>query len=124
LHALGRMRVAHATLELWLSHATAALAQASPSPLDGDGDRRAPSPEAGALALQARVAIAHAARLISTEAARVCGSRGLVAGGTLERARRDLDLFLLQHRLDRRLVQLGAQTLGAGAGASSAEDAR
>ena len=34
------------------------------------------------------------------EAARACGSRPFATGGRLDRARRDLELFLLQHRLD------------------------
>jgi predicted DNA-binding protein (UPF0278 family) len=53
------------------------------------------------------VAVAEAARLIAGEAARACGARELARGGVLDRARRDLDLFLLQHRLEPKLVQLG-----------------
>jgi hypothetical protein len=64
-----------------------------------------------AVSAEARLAIADAARLIAAEAVRVCGSRELIDGGALDRARRDLDLFLLQHRLDPKLVELGAQTL-------------
>ena len=44
----------------------------------------------------------------------MCGSRALVGGGALDRARRDLDLFLLQHRLDPKLVEIGARTLAEG----------
>ena len=54
------------------------------------------------------------ARRSRAEAARVCGSRALVGGGALDRARRDLDLFLLQHRLDPKLVELGAQRAASG----------
>ena len=39
----------------------------------------------------------------------------LVVGGTLDRARRDLDLFLLQHRLEPKLVEIGRETLRDGA---------
>ena len=59
-------------------------------------------------ALECRIAIADCARVISAEAARICGSRALVGGGRLDRCRRDIDLFLLQHRLDPKIVQLGA----------------
>jgi alkylation response protein AidB-like acyl-CoA dehydrogenase len=97
LHTLGRMRVAQATIDRWLNHAAAALDEGAPN--------------ARALAAETRVAIAEAARLIATEAVRVGGSRALAGGGTLDRARRDLDLFLLQHRLDPKLVELGADTL-------------
>jgi alkylation response protein AidB-like acyl-CoA dehydrogenase len=97
LHTLGRMRVAQATIDRWLDHTAAAL----------DVD----APNARTLAGGTRVAIAEAARLIASEAVRVGGSRALAGGGTLDRARRDLDLFLLQHRLDPKLVELGAGIL-------------
>ena len=100
-HALGRMRVARATIERWLEHTAARLGE---DPQPG---------EAAALALECRVALHDCARLISAEAARVCGSRALVDGGALERARRDLDLFLLQHRLDPKIVRLGVGLLDA-----------
>jgi alkylation response protein AidB-like acyl-CoA dehydrogenase len=100
LHALGGMRVAQGTIDRWLEHSARSL-QAQ----DGEAART--------LAGECRVALADAARLIAAEAARVCGSRTLVGGGTLDRARRDLDLFLLQHRLDPKLVEIGARTLEA-----------
>ena len=40
------------------------------------------------------------------------GSRSLVSGGPLDRARRDLDLFVRQHRLEAKLAKLGRDTLG------------
>jgi len=100
LHALGGMRVAQGTIDRWLEHSARSL-QAQ----DGEAART--------LAGECRVALADAARLIAAEAARVCGSRALVGGGTLDRARRDLDLFLLQHRLDPKLVEIGARTVEA-----------
>jgi alkylation response protein AidB-like acyl-CoA dehydrogenase len=106
LHTLGRMRVAQATVDRWLEHAAAALDLEAADTRNGW--------DARALAGEARVAIADAARLIGTEAVRVGGSRALAGGGTLDRARRDLDLFLLQHRLDPKLVEIGASTLGRG----------
>jgi alkylation response protein AidB-like acyl-CoA dehydrogenase len=97
LHAIGRMRVAQSSIDRWLEHCVARVEEISP-----------------ALAAECRVALTYAARVIAAEAARVCGSRGLVGGGTLDRARRDLDLFLLQHRLDPKLVELGGRMLEEG----------
>ena len=101
-HALGRMRVAQSTIDRWLEHTTASLNEPEDS---------RPELDLAMLALECRVAIADAARLISTQAAQVCGSRALVGASTLDRARRDLDLFLLQHRLDPQITKLGARTL-------------
>ncbi len=110
LHAVGCMRVAQSTIDRWLEHTGARLGDAGeyaletePTTADGQGAR--------ALAGECRVALADAARTIAAQAARACGSRALVGGGTLDRARRDLDLFLLQHRLDPKLVELGARAL-------------
>jgi alkylation response protein AidB-like acyl-CoA dehydrogenase len=108
LHALGRMRVARATIDRWLEHCAARLSDVEGMGTDIDGAHGA-----RALAGECRIALADSARTIAAEAARVCGSRALVGGGTLDRARRDLDLFLLQHRLDPTLVQIGARTLQA-----------
>jgi alkylation response protein AidB-like acyl-CoA dehydrogenase len=101
LHALGRMRVASETIDRWLEHATASLRDAG----------RPATADPQALARAARVAIAAAARTIAETAAAIGGSRALVGGGPLDRARRDLDLFLLQHRLDPALVALGRSAL-------------
>jgi peptidoglycan/xylan/chitin deacetylase (PgdA/CDA1 family) len=114
LHALGGMRVARSSIDRWLEHAVAKLDEAA-------GEATAPSHAAQlddrarqywrSLAAESRLALSAAARSIAGEAVRVAGSRELVVGGPLDRARRDLDLFLLQHRLDPKLVELGAQTL-------------
>jgi alkylation response protein AidB-like acyl-CoA dehydrogenase len=121
LHAIGRMRVAQSSIDRWLEHCVsrmkASRAPGTPSHHNGgaplDGEELDVTIHAGsrALAGECRIALADAARTITAEAARVCGSRGLIGGGTLDRARRDLDLFLLQHRLDPKLVELGARTL-------------
>ncbi len=100
LHGVGRMRVARGTIDRWLDHAGARLHAHEERP--------------GELASECRVAVAGAARVISAEAAQACGARELAAGGVLDRARRDLDLFLLQHRLEPKLVQLGRSALQAG----------
>jgi alkylation response protein AidB-like acyl-CoA dehydrogenase len=100
LHAIGRMRVAQSSIDRWLGHAVGVLDLAE---LDAT--------DARALAAECRLALSDAGRLIAAEAARVCGSRALIGGSALDRARRDLDLFLLQHRLDPKLVELGAELL-------------
>jgi alkylation response protein AidB-like acyl-CoA dehydrogenase len=119
LQSIGRMRVAQSTIDRWLEHAAAQLQDLGAGPAIGAAAADdTPLPNYGsarALAGECRVALADAARLISAEAAQVCGSRALIDGGTLDRARRDLDLFLLQHRLGPKLVELGAQALAEGA---------
>ncbi|HTA36506.1 MAG TPA: acyl-CoA dehydrogenase family protein [Solirubrobacteraceae bacterium] len=114
LHALGGMRVARATIDRWLEHAVARLDAAAGEASESVGAAQADGrdePRWRALSAECRLALSGAARLIVGEAVRVAGSRELVVGGPLDRARRDLDLFLLQHRLDPKLVELGAQTL-------------
>jgi alkylation response protein AidB-like acyl-CoA dehydrogenase len=113
LHALGRMRVARSSIDRWLEHAVARLdaagGEASPPARARPDDRAAQ--DWRSLSGECRIALSDAARSIAGEAVRVAGSRELVVGGPLDRARRDLDLFLLQHRLDPKLVELGARTL-------------
>jgi hypothetical protein len=58
-----------------------------------------------------RAEIDRAAKAVLETAASACGSHPFVTGGRLDRARRDLETFLLQHRLDPLLVKLGAQRL-------------
>jgi alkylation response protein AidB-like acyl-CoA dehydrogenase len=114
LQAIGGMRVARSSIDRWLAHAVASLDRAVK--LSAGPQEPAADAIAGwrALSAECRLAIADAARSIAGQAAQVCGSRALVGGGTLDRARRDLDLFLLQHRLDHELVGLGARTLADG----------
>lgn len=112
LHALGRMRVAQASIDRWLEHTGRRLDDLEGLDVGPPHDGAARS---RALAGECRVALAESARVIAAEAARACGSRALVVGGTLDRARRDLDLFLLQHRLEPKLVEIGRETLRDGA---------
>jgi alkylation response protein AidB-like acyl-CoA dehydrogenase len=132
-HILGRMRVAQSTIDRWLEHASACLEETSdvepalyssvldqaalhPAAVDPSADPAAFDPAAldpAALAVECRVALYECARLISSTAARVCGSRALIGASTLDRARRDLDLFLLQHRLDPKISRLGTDMLDA-----------
>jgi polysaccharide deacetylase len=95
--AAGRILGAVATIDRWLDAATREAA-------DPEADLRATS-------VQLRAAVADACRAIVDEATRAAGSRPLVAGGHLDRCRRDLDLFLLQHRLDPMVARLGRAEL-------------
>ncbi|HEX3693517.1 MAG TPA: acyl-CoA dehydrogenase family protein [Solirubrobacteraceae bacterium] len=99
-HGVGRMRVAQSTIDRWLEHTATALAT------DAEHQLELPT-----LALECRIALYECALLIAAQAARVCGSRALIGATALDRARRDLDLFLLQHRLDPKVVSLGAGLL-------------
>jgi hypothetical protein len=68
-------------------------------------------PQLPDVALHARVAIAEACRDLLDEASRACGSRPFARAEPLDRARRDLELFLLQHRLEPLLARSGEATL-------------
>jgi Acyl-CoA dehydrogenase, C-terminal domain len=100
--AAGRLLTAQHTISAWLDRAARAMDD--------------PGPELPAVALHARVAIVDACRTLLDEAARACGSRPFARGGGLDRARRDLEVFLLQHRLDPLLARTGACALEQAAG--------
>jgi alkylation response protein AidB-like acyl-CoA dehydrogenase len=95
--AAGRILNEMATIDAWIDVAAAAM--------DRDTDGIA------GVSLNARAAIAAACRRLLDEAARACGSQAFVRGGGLDRPRRDLELFLLQHRLDPMLARAGAAVL-------------
>lgn len=103
--AAGRLLTAQRTVDVWLEHAAAAMDR----PAD-DAD------DLANVALHARAAIAEACRGLLDEAARACGSRPFARAERLDRARRDLELFLLQHRLEPMLARAGAAALDATAG--------
>ncbi len=94
--AAGRIRAEQRTIELWLA----------------DGGRRG---DAGTLRREdgayLRHVIATATARLLDEAARACGSHPFTTGGGLDRARRDLELFTLQHRLDPIVARAGAAAL-------------
>jgi alkylation response protein AidB-like acyl-CoA dehydrogenase len=94
--AVGRMLTSNKTIDLWL--AAAAAAQDDPSALTE-------------LSVHLRDAVSTAAAAILDEAARVCGSRPFALGDPLDRARRDLELLLLQHRLDPLVARRGLRAL-------------
>jgi hypothetical protein len=98
--AAGRIQVARATIDRWMEHG-AARADAEP-----EQDLRE-------LSVQLREAIAVAGRTIIDEAARACGSRPFATGTPLDRARRDFELFVLQHRLDPMVARLGRSAVEA-----------
>ncbi len=91
--AAGRILTAQQTISVWLARAATAMDD--------------PGAELAAIALHGRVTIADACRTLLDEAARACGSRPFARGGALDRARRDLEVFLLQHRLDPMLARAG-----------------
>ena len=95
--AAGRMLTAQGTMDRWLEHA-AELADENPASL----------PE---VSTQLRQAIASSCREILDEAARAVGSHPFAVSGPLDRARRDLELFLLQHRLEPALVRRGRRAI-------------
>jgi alkylation response protein AidB-like acyl-CoA dehydrogenase len=95
--AAGRMVTARHTIDAWLQRAAHAMDTAGP--------------ELPAVALHARVAIADACGTLLQTAARACGSHQFATGGGLDRARRDLELFVLQHRLEPAVAASGAEAL-------------
>ena len=95
--AAGQMLKAQGTIDRWLAHA-AGLADEDPASLP-------------AIATPLRQAVAGSCREILDEAARAVGSRPFAISGPLDRARRDLELFLLQHRLEPALVRRGRQAI-------------
>lgn len=107
--AAGRILTAQRTLEVWLGAAATAMDGATAT----DG---AVVEEIAAVALHARAAISDACRTLLDEAARACGSRPFARAAALDRARRDLELFLLQHRLDPFLARAGEAALAERAG--------
>lgn len=98
--AAGRLLTWQHGIGLWLQDAAATL---SDDATDADTAARA--------ATQLRTAIADAARAILDEAERATGSRPPASGAPLDRAARDLRLFLLQHRLEPILTRLGRAAL-------------
>lgn len=96
--AAGKMLTAQGTIDRWLEYAAAAA----------DAD---PEASLAGFAVQLREAVASACREILDEAARAVGSHPFAASGPLDRARRDLELFLLQHRLEPALARRGRQEI-------------
>jgi hypothetical protein len=97
--AAGRIEAALGTIDAWLARAAAAVDAGEPL-------KR--------LSVTMRAEIDRAAKAILELAAAACGSHPFATGGRLDRARRDLETFLLQHRLEPMLQRLGRARLEAG----------
>jgi hypothetical protein len=100
--AAGRIAAAHGTVDAWIERA-ARVADAAVAP------ESTVEPRPTGIAMRAE--IDRAAKAILEIAAAACGSHPFVTGGRLDRARRDLETFLLQHRLEPLLTRLGAAGL-------------
>lgn len=96
--AAGRMLTGQQTMDRWLEYAARRA----------DAD---PGASLAGFAVQLRESIAAACRAILDEAARACGSHPFATAGELDRARRDLEVFLLQHRLEPALARAGRQAI-------------
>ena len=92
-HAAGRLVVAQQTIDRWFEYAATA-------------------PDLTQVSIPLRQAVAEAGATVMAEAARATGSRPFATGTALDRARRDFELFVLQHRLDPLVTRLGRERLG------------
>jgi alkylation response protein AidB-like acyl-CoA dehydrogenase len=96
--AAGQLLAARCTIDRWLEHAA--------SFVDAD-----PEASTAHFSIQLRASVAGAARDILDVAARAVGSHPFATASALDRARRDLELFLLQHRLEPALVRFGKRAI-------------
>src|ERR671910_673712 len=96
--AVGRMLASQGTMDRWLEHA-ASFVDASPEA------------STARFSIQLREAVAAAARDILDVAARAVGSHPFATASDLDRARRDLELILLQHRLEPALARVGKRAI-------------
>ena len=96
--AVGRALAARGTIDAWFEKAAA----------EAEGDPEQPLAD---LSIALRDAVAGACRTILGEAERALGSRPFASAGALDRARRDLGIFLLQHRLDPMVARMGRRVL-------------
>lgn len=95
--AAARMERARLTIDAWLDLA------ARLDPRDIDRVCRT--------SVLLRDAVADAGRLAFDEAAAACGSRPFATGDALDRARRDFQVFVLQHRLDPLVARAGRRLI-------------
>jgi alkylation response protein AidB-like acyl-CoA dehydrogenase len=92
--ASGRILAAQATIDRWLEYAAR----------QADED---PEKSLASFSTSLRATVAGTCQEILDEAARACGSHPFAVASPLDRARRDLELFLLQHRLEPALARAG-----------------
>jgi hypothetical protein len=90
--AAGRIAVATASIDRWFEHA--AVGEDLPE-----------------TSILLRAGVADAGTTIIGEGARATGSRPFATGTAFDRARRDFELFVLQHRLDPLVARLGRARL-------------
>ena len=96
--AAGKMFAARSTMDRWFEYASGRA----------DAD---PSAPLSSFSIHMRQSIAAGCREILDEAGRACGSRPFATADDLDRAKRDLDLFLLQHRLEPALARAGRREI-------------
>ena len=96
--ATGKMLAAQKTIDRWLEHAAR----------EADAD---PEKSLAGFSTELRATVAACCRKILDNAARTCGSHPFAIASPLDRARRDLELFLLQHRLEPALVHTGRRAI-------------
>jgi alkylation response protein AidB-like acyl-CoA dehydrogenase len=115
--AAGRIAAALATIDALLAAAGAHAGHQTREALSAASHAAHADAAPGASQLDesitVRAQIAAAARTILDEGMRAGGSRPLATGSAFDRARRDLELFLLQHRLDPLVAKLGRRLLDA-----------
>ena len=92
--AAGRMLTAQGTVDRWIEYAATRA-------------DRDPTASLALFATQLREAVAGSCRVVLDEAARAVGSLPFAVSGPLDRARRDLELYLLQHRLEPAVARRG-----------------
>jgi hypothetical protein len=114
--AAGRIEAMQGTVEAWLDRAATTADATRVETIEASTlvvrtkTTEGPGPRATSIAMRAE--IDRAAKGVLEVAAAACGSHPFVTGSRLDRARRDLETFLLQHRLDPLLTKLGAEGLG------------
>ncbi len=96
--ASGSIKAAQATMDRWLEYA-------------GRRADEAPAASLASFSIHLRESVAKACREILDEAARALGSHPFATASDLDRARRDLELFLLQHRLEPALMRAGRREI-------------
>jgi hypothetical protein len=110
--AAGKIEAARGTVDSWLARAAAVADAAIDAGSDGvDASASRPAGSTRATGIAMRAEIDRAAKFVLETAAAACGSHPFVTAGRLDRARRDLETFLLQHRLDPLLARLGGEGL-------------
>ncbi len=95
--AAGRIMGALATIDRWLAAAAREAAD--------------PAADLRDMSVLLRAAVADACRTVTGVGGAAAGARALAGGGDLDRCRRDLDLFLLQHRLEPMVARVGRAEL-------------